>query len=240
MRVVTYNVASLDGRIGLPDRLLIDGDERWDAIAGRPGVTLADMETLHAPQALLEGSSSFVPRAAPPLDLPPPTGTGLHEDFVADHLRSPSTRWFTAVDSRGRVRWMYKEMGGWQLLVLVAASTPPGYLAFLRQESIPYLVAGTERVDLALGVRRLHDVLGVTTLVSTGGGVLNGALLRAGLVEEVDIQFVPAVIGGTGAPSLFEGFATGPDDRPVRLSPISLEDQGQGFFFVRYAVGRRV
>jgi hypothetical protein len=33
--VVTYNMASLDGRLTLaPDRLLLYGDPRWEAIAG--------------------------------------------------------------------------------------------------------------------------------------------------------------------------------------------------------------
>ena len=74
--------------------------------------------------------------------------------------------------------------------------------------------------------------------MADGGGRLNGALLRAGLVDEVDVQFLPAVIGAPDAPSLFEGFGLGERNEPLHLTPISLEDQGQGFFFVRYAVGR--
>ena len=232
-RVVTFNIASIDGRIGFPDRLLLEGDPRWDAISRRPGVALADMDALHAPEAMLGGSNSFVPADAPPLDLPPKPGVhGLYEDFVP----VDSTRWFTAVDSRGRIRWSYKEMAGWHLLVLVSTATPAGYLAYLRDEGIPYLVAGDTRVDLALALARLGG-LGVRTVVADGGGRLNGALLRAGLVDEVDIQFLPAVIGAPDAPSLFEGFGLGHANRPVVLTPIALEDQGQGFFFVRYAVG---
>ena len=234
-RVVTFNIASIDGRIGFPDRLLLQGDPRWDAISRCPGVTLADMEALHAPDAMLGGSNSFVAADAPPLDLPSPAKEhGLYEDFAPDG----PTRWFTAVDSRGRVRWSYKEMGGWHLLVLVAAATPAGYLAFLREEGIPYLVVGDERVDLAVALTQLQERLGVRTVVADGGGRLNGALLRAGLVDEVDLQFLPAVIGAPDAPSLFEGFGLGDRNEPVTLSPIALEDQGQGFFFVRYSVGR--
>ena len=235
--VVTFNIASLDGRIGFEDRLLLHGDERWDEITRRPGVTLADMEALHAPQAMLEGSNSFVPRDAPPLPLPAPaSGRGLPRDLLPDGLVVGSTRWFTAIDSRGRVRWTYKEMGGWTLLVLVAASTPARYLAYLHDQQIPYLTVGQERVDLDLAIRRLSDDLGVTTILGDGGGLLNGALLRAGLVDEVDIQYVPAIIGSPEAPSLFEGFSAGPGHRPMRLRPIALENQGEGFFFVRYAV----
>ena len=238
--LITYNIASLDGRIGFGDRLLLHGDERWDRITKRPGVTLADMQALHAPRAMLEGSNSFVPRDAPPLELPRLVGgRDVHGDFIPDGLAVDSTRWFTAIDSRGRVRWTYKEMGGWHLLVLVAASTPVEYLAYLRDERIPYLTVGEDRVDLDLAVRRLSDDLGVTTILGDGGGLLNGALLRAGLVDEVDIQYVPAIIGSPDAPSLFEGFAAGAGDRPMRLTPIALEDQGQGYFFVRYAVGSR-
>ena len=239
--LVTFNIASLDGRIGFGDRLLLHGDERWDEITKRPGVTLADMEALHAPRAMLEGSNSFVPRDAPPLELPPGrAGRGGPADFVPDELPVDTTRWFTAVDSRGRVRWTYKEMGGWHLLVLVAAATPVDYLAYLRDERIPYLTVGEERVDLELAVRRLSDDFGVDTILGDGGGLLNGALMRAGLVDEVDIQYIPAIIGSPDAPSLFAGFATGPGHRPVQLTPIALEDQGQGFFFVRYAVARPV
>jgi 2,5-diamino-6-(ribosylamino)-4(3H)-pyrimidinone 5'-phosphate reductase len=232
-RLVTFNIASLDGRIGFPDRLLLHGDPRWDAISRRAGVTLADMEALHAPEAMLGGSNSLVPAGAPPLDLPAPaTRADLHRDFVPDQR----SRWFVVVDSRGRVRWTYREMGGWHLLVLVARATPAAYLAYLREEGIPYLVAGEARVDLAGALEGLSRRGGVQTVVADGGGRLNGALLRAGLVDEVDVQFLPAIIGAPDAPSLFSGFGLGDDDAPVQLTPIALENQGHGFFFVRYAV----
>lgn len=232
-RLVTFNIASVDGRIGFPDRLLLHGDPRWDAMTRRAGVSLADMDALHAPEAMLGGSNSLVPSGAPPLDLPAPAApAGLYRDFVPEQR----SRWFVVVDGRGRVRWTYKEMGGWHLLVLVAPATPAGYLAYLREEGIPYLVAGQDRVDLAAALERLGE-LGVRTVVADGGGRLNGALLRAGLVDEVDVQFLPAIIGSPDAPSLFEGFGLGEANAPVLLTPVSLEDQGQGFFFVRYAVG---
>jgi riboflavin biosynthesis pyrimidine reductase len=172
-------------------------------------------------------------RRSTALDLPAPDSRAdLYRDFVPVER----ARWFVVVDGRGRVRWTYTEMGGWHLLVLVAGATPPGYLAYLREEGIPYLVAGEARVDLADALGRLAERHGVRTVVADGGGRLNGALLRAGLVDEVDVQFLPAIIGSPDAPSLFAGFGLGDDDAPVRLTPIALEDQGQGFSFVRYTV----
>lgn len=85
--------------------------------------------------------------------------------------RADHENWFTVVDSRGRVRWTEKGgSGGWDVLVLVARATPAAYLSYLRRERVSYLVAGVERVDLALALRRMRDRLGITCVVSKAGG----------------------------------------------------------------------
>jgi len=45
--------------------------------------------------------------------------------------------------------------------------------------------------------------------------------LRAGLVDEVDIDSFPIVIGGRGTPALFDAFPLGPDEWPHRLDLLS-------------------
>lgn len=47
-----------------------------------------------------------------------------------------------------------------------------------------YIVCGVERVELELALRRLGETFETDLVVSTAGGILNGALLRAGLVDE--------------------------------------------------------
>lgn len=106
----------------------------------------------------------------------------LYTHFLPEDITgqpSPPHYWLTVVDSRGRVRWTEKH-AGWDVLVLVARSTPADYLAYLRRERVCYLVAGEERVDLTRGLVALSTELGVSCVLSTGGGGLNGALLRAG------------------------------------------------------------
>jgi 2,5-diamino-6-(ribosylamino)-4(3H)-pyrimidinone 5'-phosphate reductase len=76
----------------------------------------------------------------------------------------------------------------------------------------------------------------VSTLVATGGGLLHGALLRTGLVDEGDIDFLPAIIGGDRAPMLFDGPPLGPEESPARLTPIIVQQKPNGGIFVRYAV----
>jgi len=67
---------------------------------------------------------------------------------------------------------------------------------------------------------------------------LNGALLRAGLVDEISIEFFPAVIGGFETPSLFDSPALKPDEWPTQLNLISAQVQAGGRVWLRYEVVR--
>jgi riboflavin biosynthesis pyrimidine reductase len=127
---------------------------------------------------------------------------------------------------------------GWHLLVLTCRDTPAEYLAYLQRETIPYLVAGKEQVDLSKALEKMRSKLGVTSVLSTAGGRLNGALLREGLVDEINIEFLPAVIGGIETPSLFTSPGLGPDEWPVQLELISTQVQAGGQVWLRYKVDR--
>ncbi len=244
-RVIVFSSASVDGRITIaPDTLLLMGEPRWEAVAGSSGDAYKWVKATFQPQATIEGSGSFILEGTQPDPLPPFEGdsTLLYEDFLPDEIvKQPGRRWFTAVDSRGRIRWMYKEYpgedwAGWYALVLVSHQTPTNYLAYLRRENIPYLVAGEGKVDLGQAIDKMHDKLGVTTLLSTAGGKLNGALLRAGLIDEVNIEFFPAIIGGCETPSLFDSPALKPGEYPVQLKLMAAQVQAEGRIWLRYQV----
>jgi 2,5-diamino-6-(ribosylamino)-4(3H)-pyrimidinone 5'-phosphate reductase len=193
-------------------------------------------------QVVLEGVGSIVSEGEAPPPLPAVEGDPrpLYEDFLpAEVLERPGRQgWFAVVDSRGRARWTQKTGGGRDLLVLVARRTPPEYLAFLRKETIPYLVAGEARVDLAQALGRMAETLGVTCVTSAAGGGLNGALLRAGLIDELNILFLPSLIGGRDTPTLFDGPELGPHETPARLRLLSAQLQTDGAMWVRYEVLR--
>jgi 2,5-diamino-6-(ribosylamino)-4(3H)-pyrimidinone 5'-phosphate reductase len=252
-KVVVLNSASVDGRIAVSrDKLLLHGDERWHAVEEWSPVTgssnvFETLKFIHKPQATLEGSGSFLRESDEPESLPPFEGDPkpLYQDFLPEAVidRPGHRGWFTAVDGRGRIRWYYKEYPdeawkGWYPLVLVAHHTPAEYLAYLQREDIPYLVAGGEekRVDLPLALEKMKSKLGVTCVLSTAGGKLNGALLRAGLVDEINIELLPAIIGGAETPSLFDSPALKPNEWPTRLELISAQVQAGGRVWLRYQV----
>jgi riboflavin biosynthesis pyrimidine reductase len=250
-KVVVLNSASVDGKIAMsPDLPLLYGDERWEAIEGDDRFNVFEwLKATHHTQATLEGSGSFVRQGEEPDGLAPIEGDfqELYQDFLPDRVvkREGHRGWFTVVDGRGRIRWMYKDgfpdeaWRGWHLLVLTCSETPVEYLAYLRREAIPYLVAGKERVDLGQALEKMRSQLGVKSVLSTGGGKLNGALLREGLVDEINIEFLPAVIGGVETPSLFTSRELRAGEWPVQLRLISIHVQAGDQVWLRYEVEHR-
>jgi riboflavin biosynthesis pyrimidine reductase len=253
-KVVALNGASVDGRLAVsPGKLLLYGDERWQTLGGESDLDVfAWLRAHHVAGATLEGSGSFVPEGQEPEPLPPFEGDSgvLYQDYLpASRVSSPELRgWFTVVDGRGRVRWGHQdgadfgeEWAGWYLLVLVGRHTPPAYLAYLRREETPYLVAGEGQVDLGRALGKMRTKLGVACVLSTAGGRLNGALLRAGLIDEVNVEVLPALIGGHDTPSLYDSPALGPDEPLTALKLISCHaaaTQAGGRVWLRYEVVR--
>jgi riboflavin biosynthesis pyrimidine reductase len=236
VRLVTFNVASVDGRIGVSTATPSWLDARWQPLNRFEAV---DVLALHGTRVSLEGSSSFTARDAPPAAFDDVAGGAAPAgDFRPAALRTHAGRWFVVVDSRARVRWTTVQVDDTKLAVLVSGATPAAYRQFLRAHEVPYFEVGDEHVDLGRALGRLGEVFGVDCVVANAGGVLNGALLRAGLVDEIDVQFLPAVVGRAEAPALFEGYDLGTSGRAGDLRLISAESRPDGSVFIRYAVDR--
>jgi riboflavin biosynthesis pyrimidine reductase len=62
----------------------------------------------------------------------------------------------------------------------------------------------------------------VKRLLLEGGGGTNGAFLRAGLVDELNLILCPAVDGAKGAPSVFDS-TDAETDRRAPVSAMTLE-----------------
>lgn len=122
----------------------------------------------------------------PPTPVPP----GF-EDAVAGHRPL-----LVVVDSAGTVRnWRHARAAPWYsgYVSLATERTPPEHLDHLGRRGVEVMHCGRARVDLTEALRRLHDEHGVRRVRTDGGGRLTGALLAAGLVDELVVMVAPAL-----------------------------------------------
>ena len=75
-------------------------------------------------------------------------------------------------------------------------------------------------------------------LILEGGGVSNGAFLRAGLVDEISLILCPAIDGAKGAPSIFDSAEEIPGgSTPVRSMTLESHQLLEGgAIWLRYKV----
>ena len=109
-------------------------------------------------------------------------------DFVAPGARA---RYAVALDPSGRLIWEANEIDGDHIVAVLGEGVPDEYLAGLRDGGVSYLLVRTPAdegadqgpLDLAAALEKLLGLFGIRTLLLEGGGRINGAMLRAGLID---------------------------------------------------------
>jgi 2,5-diamino-6-(ribosylamino)-4(3H)-pyrimidinone 5'-phosphate reductase len=156
-------------------------------------------------------------------------------------LPRPSGKPLLAVtDSRGRVHtwnWLRGQTDYFRdVVALCSRATPWAQLDELRRKGVASFAGGEDRVDLPAALEWLRDEHGVERVRVDSGGALAGALLRAGLVDEVSVIVEPVLVGGTCSRGFFRApDLTGPDG-VVRLRLTALERFDDDALWLRYDV----
>ncbi len=118
------------------------------------------------------------------------------------------------------------------LIVLVAEDAPGGRVQRLRRLGVEVRAFGTKGVDLTSALRWLRRERQVRRLVCEGGGELNDAMFRAGLVDEVHLTLCPKVFGGKRAPTLADGIGVARLAEATRLELSRARRVGDELFLV--------
>lgn len=158
-------------------------------------------------------------------------GGAPREDFVAAGAHASFA---FAIDPRGRLAWQSNDIDGDHVVAVLSERVSDEYLAFLRERGVSYLLTGAREVDLQRILEKIGARFGVRTLMLEGGGRINGAFLRAGLVDEVSLLVAPVADGRAGTPALFDAGASG--STPYRLSLERVERRGDDVVWLRYRV----
>ena len=137
-------------------------------------------------------------------DMPYPEVSGASGERQNWFAQPQADAWAIVLDGSGKIAWGRSDIGGDPLVVVLTQNVSESHLAGLREDGVSYIFAGESDIDLEATLETLNRELGIERVLLEGGGAVNGALLSAGLVDELSQVIVPSVEGVPGNPALFD------------------------------------
>ncbi|MBR1197236.1 dihydrofolate reductase family protein [Bradyrhizobium sp. AUGA SZCCT0240] len=145
-----------------------------------------------------------------------------------------------AIDPSGHVHYGKDNVGGDHVVAVLGEQVSDAYLAELREDGVSYVFAGEKGDELSRAMEQLASLFGARKLLLEGGGKINGAFLKHGLIDEFSTLIFPAVDGVAGTQSIVD--YSGPEgDRPGAGQALRLthcEALDGGMVWLRHAVER--
>jgi len=227
--VICHMCTTIDGKILT---------SRWGKIPGHPSSAKLYETTAASFKigAWLVGTTTMHEFAAKSAKLTPVKGRFDRLDHLAD---LKAKRFAIGTDAKAALRFKKGDVDGDHTVVLVSERASPNYLAHLREAGVSYLFCGIEgkaEIDLKAALEKIGNVLGVKKLMLEGGGKFNGAMLQAGLVDEISQIIVPIVDGGTGISGFFDIPGEAPKKAAATLRLKSQRKLAGGVLWQRYIV----
>lgn len=228
-RIICHIMSSVDGRL-LPERWTppFDGTPAGELMGAYAAIgrKLHTDAWMFGKQTLVEG---FFPKKFHTTDTTP---AECPEAFAAQRS---SVRLFVVADPKADILYESAAVRGDDIAVILPETAPAVYLEWLRRHGISYLFAGRDGLNLHAAMQTLGNVFGVKAVSLQGGGIINGAFLQSGLLDELSLVVYPGIDGAAQAPSVFEYI--GDDNLPTRgqsLELMSAETMRDGIVWLRY------
>lgn len=157
-----------------------------------------------------------------------------------DHIANPKAkRLAIGPDAKGVLRFQENEVDGDHVVVLVTERVSNDYLAHLQSAGVSYLFCGKREIDLNTALHKLAKSFKLRKLMLQGGGKFNGAMLKAGLIDEISHLTVPVADGGIGISSFFDIPGEPPPRAAATLRLLSHKLMPGGVIWARYKVVAR-
>ncbi len=154
-----------------------------------------------------------------------------------DFIANKNARSFgIGADAKGVLRFQKSEVGGDHVVLLVTHLVSDDYLAHLQSAGVSYLFCGKGKIDLKLALQKPGRAFKLRKLMLQGGGKFNGAMLEAGLVDEISHLTVPVADGGAAVASIFDIPGKAPAGAAAKLRLLSHKLMPGGVIWARYRV----
>lgn len=130
---------------------------------------------------------------------------------------------------------------GEHLLIVLGPRVAESHLAKLRAAGVSYVFEGegeTDREKLLPALSAIEALFGAHTMLLEGGGIINGAFLTAGLINEISVIVYPGLDALFGSAAIF-GVKAAPDALPgvhVHLKLLGTEALSGGAVWLHYDV----
>jgi len=118
------------------------------------------------------------------------------------------------------------------ILILTTRRAGQRSLKKLRAVADKVSICGESEINFRRTLGWLRQAWGVNRLLCEGGGELNAALFRAGLVDEVHLTVCPKIFGGWEAPTIADGVGAADLANATQLKLKSAKRHGNELFLV--------
>jgi 2,5-diamino-6-(ribosylamino)-4(3H)-pyrimidinone 5'-phosphate reductase len=118
------------------------------------------------------------------------------------------------------------------ILILTTKRIPRRKQKDLSKVADEVKVCGAKEIDWPAALQWLHDKWDVKRLLCEGGGELNDALFRAGVVDELHMTICPLIFGGRTAPTLADGQGIKHLADACQLKMVSKKQIGEEMFLI--------
>lgn len=160
------------------------------------------------------------------------------EKAVAGMIHRPASktdRLFITIDPDADILFTSQFIRGDSILTVLDTSASANYLEILRNNGIGYIIVEDIR-NLSDIMEIIAEEFNVRCISLQGGGIIDGAMLAAGLLDELSLVIYPGIDGNMTSPSIFE-YLGAADERPAEgqsMELISSETRHHGIVWLRY------
>ncbi len=222
--IICHMMTSVDGRIDCAMATHLPGEEYYSTLEELDVDTHLSGRVTAQMEMSLPGifeSSSYTP---------------LNEEAYS--MVENSNGYEVIVDTKGSLLWPEANLDGKGLVILTSEKVSKEYLCYLDSLKISWIATGKEKIDLVKACDYLANKFNVKRMAVVGGGHINAAFLKAGLLDEVSILIGAGIDGRGNMTAVFDGLEQ--DQLVTQLKLMSVQQYESDAVWLRYLVKKYI